>query len=601
MKLFLCLLLGVNALLGLALAASPRPIENLGRGVVAVRSSEDDILVTWRLLGLDPDGISFNVYRATNNDGPKRLNSKALTGGTNFVDSTADTGSANTYTVRAVVNGKEQKASGSFTLPPDNAVEPVVRIPLRPGSTIKYVWVGDLNGDGEWDFVIDRHSTQQSIEAYTSNGTFLWDVKLGPGSENQNNISPGPSTIDVGHWDGVTVFDFDSDGFAEVAIRVSNGVTFGDYEKFTSGKDDNQQFIAILDGRTGALRTSSPLPTDYASDGPMGARLGAGFFDGKTPHLFAYLKNRRQDKNFNLLMLSWTFDGKALKQQWKWDRGTKYSEYPDGHNSRILDVDGDGKDEVFEIGFALNGDGTVRYTLHDQGVVHGDRFHIAKMDPKRSGLQGYGIQQNNEGLLYDYYYDATNGTMIWKHIGDEVIDLGRGMVGDIDPTHPGMEVWSTTGGLYNARENKVVEADTELCPWPHLGIWWDGDVLLELFNDGKIEKWNWEEPSTSNKVPRITQISKFGGVTNGRNPTLIGDILGDWREEVIVTNADMDELLIFTTDKPSDIRLYTLAHNPNYRNDLTVKGYIQSHHVDYFLGQGMEQPPQPNIRYTQRA
>ncbi|RSL54334.1 hypothetical protein CEP54_009931 [Fusarium duplospermum] len=349
MKPFLRLLLYANALLGLGLAAGPRSIENLGRGVVAVRSSEDDILVTWRLLGLDPDGISFNVYRVTDNGQPKRLNSKVLTGGTNFIDSTADAGSANTYTVRAVVDGKEQKASGSFTLPADSAVEPVVRIPLRPGSTIKYVWVGDLDGDGEWDFVIDRHSTQQSIEAYTSNGTFLWDVNLGPGSENQNNISPGPSAIDVGHWDGVTVFDFDIDGLAEVAIRVSNGVTFGDGKKFTSGKDDNQQFIAILDGRTGALRASSPLPTDYASDGTMAARLGAGFSDGKTPHLFAYLKNRRQDKNFNLLMVSWTFDGKALKQQWKWDRGTKYSEYPDGHNSRILDVDGDGNDEVFEI------------------------------------------------------------------------------------------------------------------------------------------------------------------------------------------------------------------------------------------------------------
>ncbi|KAJ3547567.1 hypothetical protein NM208_g1456 [Fusarium decemcellulare] len=601
MKPLLWLLLGANAFLGLASAADPRPMENLGRGVVAVRSSEDDILVTWRLLGLDPSNIGFNVYRATDDNEPKLLNSKVLTGGTNFVDSNADAGVVNTYSVRPVVDGKEQKAEGSFTLPADNPVEPVVRIPLRSGGTIKYVWVGDLDGDGEWDFVIDRHSTQQSIEAYTSNGTFLWEVKLGSGSENQDNISPGPSTIDVGHWDGVTVFDFDSDGLAEVAIRISNGVTFGDGKKFTKGEDDDRQFIAVLNGRTGALRASAALPTKYVSDGPMGSRLGAGFLDGKTPHLVAYMKNRREDKNFNMLITSWTFDGKALKEQWTWDRGTKYSEYPDGHNSRFLDVNGDGIDEVCEIGFCLNGDGTVRYTLNKQGVVHGDRWHIAKMDPSRSGLQGYGIQQNNENLLYDYYYDADDGKIIWKHSGDEVIDLGRGMVGDIDPTHPGMEVWSTAGGLYNAKENKLLESDTELRPWPHLGIWWDGDVLMELFNDGKIEKWNWEEPTPSNSVPRITHVNKFGGVLNGRNPNLIGDILGDWREEVIVTSADMDELLIFTTDIPSDTRLYTLAHNPNYRNDLTVKGYIQSHHVDYFLGQDMKTPAQPNIRYTKRA
>ncbi|KAM0547510.1 hypothetical protein ACHAPJ_010383 [Fusarium lateritium] len=600
MKLSFLLSLGASALFGTALAQTPRPMENLGRGVVAVRASEENVLVTWRLLGLDPDDIGFNIYRAAGDEKATKLNKEILNKGTNYLDKTADESVANIYTVRPVVNGKEQEASGSFTLPADNAVEPVVRIPLRSGSTIKFVWVGDLDGDGEWDFVLDRHDTRQSIEAYTSNGTFLWEVDLGPGSENQDNISPGPSTIDVGHWDGVTVFDFDSDGFSEVAIRIANGVTFGDGKKFGKGKDENHQFMAILDGRTGALRASAALPTDYSSDGPLAARVGAGFLDGKTPHLVGFLKNRREDKDFNLLVVAWTFDGKTLKQEWKWARGGKYEPYPDGHNSRILDVDGDGIDEYLEIGFALNGDGTVKYSLGEKGIIHGDRHHIAKMDPKRKGLQGYGVQQRHEDKLYEYYFDATDGTIIWEHHGDEVIDIGRGMVGDIDPTQPGMEAWSFSG-LYNAPENKLLEKDTELAPWPHLGVWWDGDALIELFNDGKFEKWDWENPSKSNAVPRLLQVTTYGGVTNGRYPTLIGDILGDWREEVVVTNADMDELLIFTTDQPSDIRLYTLAHNPNYRNDLTVKGYMQSHHVDYFLGHDMDTPPKPNIRYTKRA
>ncbi|KAF4966730.1 hypothetical protein FSARC_5622 [Fusarium sarcochroum] len=600
MKLSFLFSLGAGAFFGMALAQTPRPIEDLGRGVVAVRASEDNILVTWRLLGLDPDDIGFNIYRAAGEEKSTKLNNEVLTKGTNFLDKTADESLVNTYTVRPVVNGKEQDASGPFTLPADNPVEPVVRVPLRSGSTIKFVWVGDLDGDGEWDFVLDRHDTRQSIEAYTSNGTFLWEVDLGPGSENQDNISPGPSTIDVGHWDGVTVFDFDSDGYAEVAIRIANGVTFGDGKKFDKGEDENHQFMAILDGRTGALRASAALPTDYSSDGPLAARVGAGILDGKTPHLVGFLKNRREDKDFNLLVVAWTFDGKTLKQEWKWARGDKYEAYPDGHNSRILDVDGDGKDEYVEIGFVLNGDGTVKYSLGEKGIIHGDRHHIAKMDPKRKGLQGYGVQQRHEDKLYEYYFDATDGTIIWEHHGDEVIDIGRGMVGDIDPTHPGMEAWSFSG-LYNAPENKLLEKDKDLAPWPHLGVWWDGDALIELFNDGKFEKWDWENPSKSNAVPRLLQVSTFGGVTNGRYPTLIGDILGDWREEVVVTNADMDELLIFTTDQPSDIRLYTLAHNPNYRNDLTVKGYLQSHHVDYFLGHDMDTPPKPNIRYTKRT
>ncbi|KAK1499136.1 hypothetical protein CTAM01_07057 [Colletotrichum tamarilloi] len=591
---FLNLLSASFALSSAFLTQAARPLENLGRGVVAVRASDEAILVTWRLLGLDPSGIGFNVYRDTATS-PTKLNDKILTSGTNFLDFTANPDEINTYFVRPVIDGKEQDASGSFSLPAKNAVEPVVRIPIRSGGAVKFVWVGDLDGDGEWDFVLDRQTSPQTIEAYTGNGTFLWEVNLGPNSENQNNIEPGSSTIDVGHWDGVTVFDFDSDGRAEVAIRIANGVVFGDGKTFGDGETNNHQSMAILDGRTGALRAFAPVPTDYIDDGPLAARLGAGFLDGETPHLVAYMKNRIGSGDFNLMYVTWTFDGTSLKQKWKWNRGDK--NFPDGHNTRIIDLDGNGKDEVLEIGFALNGDGTERYTLGDQGIIHGDRFHLAKIDMDRKGLQGYGVQQRNPDLIYEYYYDGSSGEIIWKHVGNNVTDVARGMVGDIDPTHPGMEVWSFSG-VYNAKENELTESDTELAPWPHLGLWWDGDELLELFNDGKFEKWDWEKPSASSSLPRILRVSDFGGVTAGRYPNFIGDILGDWREEVIVTNEASDELLIFTTDKPSDIRLYTLAHNPAYRNAMTLKGYMQSHHVDYYLGKDMKTPPQPKIRYT---
>ncbi|KAH8588445.1 FG-GAP repeat family protein [Bisporella sp. PMI_857] len=547
-------------------------MENLGRGVVAVRSSSTNVLVSWRLLGLDPNDIGFNIYRAVGSGVASKLNANVLTAGTNFVDSTANLGQANTYHVRPVVNGAEQAASRTFTLPANNAVEPIVRIPIRSGGAIKFVWVGDLTGDGEYDYVIDRQTSPQKLEAYRGDGTFLWDVDMGPNSVNQDNIEPGSSTLNVGHWDGVTVYDFDSDGRAEVAVRIANGVRFGDGKTFTSGSTDNHQFIAILDGRTGALRASAQIPTDYLSDGPLAARFGVGYLDGSRPHLVA-----------------------SVNMAWKWLRGNQNA--PDGHNTRVLDVDGDGRDEIHEIGFTLNGDGTVRYLLGPQGIVHGDRFHIAKMDPNRAGLQGYGVQQDNPSGLLEYYYDARNGNMIWRHTG-AVSDVGRGMAGDIDPRSPGMEVWSFSG-VYNAPSNTLTEPNTTNRPWPHLGLWWDGDVLMELYNDGKFEKWDWNNPKPTNSLPRLLRISDFGAInTHGPNPAFVGDIMGDWREEVIVTNSAYNQLIIFTTDRPSDIRLYTLAHNPQYRNEMTLKGYLQSHHVDYFLGSGMSTPPRPNIRYA---
>ncbi|MEV4571550.1 hypothetical protein AB0K12_48055 [Nonomuraea sp. NPDC049419] len=576
-------------------AAVGRPMENLGRGVVAVRTGATGVLVTWRLLGLDPDGIGFDVYRSPAGGAAVKLNTAPLTGGTNFVDSTADLTRSNSYYVRPVINGAVQPASESFTLTADHAVEPVVRIPLRAGGPVKFTWVGDLDGDGAYDYVIDRQTSPQMIEAYRSDGRFLWSVNMGPNSTDQDNIESGSATIDVGHWDGVTVGDLDGDGRAEVALKVANGVTFGNGARHTES-DNTRQSIAILDGRTGAPRATAPVPTDYLADGPMGARFGIGSLDGTGNSLVAYMKNRVGNGGFNLMMTAWKFDGRTLTRQWKWLRGN--GTMADGHNTRIVDVNGDGKDEIAEIGFVLNGDGTLRYSLAGAGIVHGDRFHIAKMDPGRPGLQGYGVQQDNPSGLREYYYDARTGAMIWQHVEGGVGDVGRGMAGDIDPRFPGMEVWSFSG-LYNARSNQLTEPNTELRPWPQLGLWWDGDLTMELLNDGKFEKWDPASPKPTNSLPRLLTASQYGAVTAAQGgPTLIGDILGDWREEAVYTNASYNELIIFTTNQPTNTRLYTLAHNPAYRNGMTLKGYMQSHHVDYFLGAGMTRPPRPNITYT---
>ncbi|MFH8895652.1 hypothetical protein ACH4HG_04500 [Streptomyces coeruleorubidus] len=582
-------------------AASPAPVmkaarvmENLGRGVVAVRAGSTQVLVSWRLLGLDPEGIGFNVYRSTAGGAYVKLNSGVLTGGTNYTDSTADLTRSNSYRVTPVVGGQEQAPSGAFTLSAGHAVEPVVRVPLRPGGAVKFVWAGDLDGDGEYDYVVDRQTSPQKLEAYSGDGDFLWEVDLGPNSLNQDNIEPGSSAIDLGHWDGVTVYDFDSDGRAEVALRIADGVRFGDGTTWTH-ENDARQFMAVLDGRTGALRNWSAVPTTYLADGPMAARLGVAYLNGSTPSLVAFMKNRRNDGAFNLMMGAWRFDGDSLDRQWTWERGGQ--DAPDGHNTRAVDVDGDGTDEVAEIGFVLGGNGSLRYSMGPKGIVHGDRFHIADMDPGRPGLEGYGVQQDNPSGLLEYYYDAATGDVIWRHGGGPA-DVGRGMAGDVDPRFPGMEVWSFSG-LHNAAANRLTEPDTSLRPWPQLGLWWDGDLTMELLNDGKIEKWDPARPTPSGSLPRLVSTWNHGAVRAAQGgPTLVGDLFGDWREEAVYTNASYDELIVFTTNQPTPHRLYTLAHDPAYRNAMTFKGYMQSHHVDYFLGAGMAAPPRPDITYA---
>lgn len=566
-----------------AAAVSERPVDVLRRGAVVVRSGATAATVTWRLLQTDPDDVAFDVTRSVDGGAPILLNDAPITSSTTFRDTTADPSKTAVYTVTPRTESGASAAVGTATLTQQTAIEPALRVPIRPGGPIDYLWIGDLDGDGEYDFVIDRKTSPQTIEAYRSDGTFLWSADLGPNSVNQYRIEPGSSAIDVGHWDGVTVQDLDLDGRAEVAIRIGDGVTFGDGTVSSLG-DGTRQAMAVLDGRTGALRASAPLPDDYLSDGPLAARLGVGFLDGEHPSIVAYMKNRRADLGFNLVYAAWSFDGEALTQEWEWHRSGINA--PDGHNTRIIDVDRDGTDEIAEIGFVLNGDGTLRYSLADSGVVHGDRFQIGDLDPNRPGLEGYGVQQKNPSGLLEYTYDASTGELLSTRFGSAGVDVGRGVAADIDPSSPGAEFFSFSG-VSSAQTGAAITA-SGYNPWPDLAIQWDGDLSYELLNDRRVEQWNPANPTTySTRLPRQLATWNFGAVpgSGGKNPLIYGDILGDWREEIVFANSKYDELIVFTSDVPTNHRMVTLAQDPAYRNALTLKGYLQSNTTSFYLGE----------------
>ncbi|WP_222599250.1 rhamnogalacturonan lyase family protein [Aquibacillus kalidii] len=569
-----------------------RQMENLGRGVVAVRDGST-VFISWRLLALDAKDIGFNIYRSSAGGKEVKINKSVITKGTNYEDKTADLSVSNVYHVQPVINGKEvkdNKTAGSiFTLEAGKADGPYVTVPLKEGGPIRNVWVGDFDGDGEYDYFVSRYKEKpQVIEAYKQDGTLLWSGNMGPNSDIESSYNS--ATIDVGMWDNVTVYDLDGDGKSEVILKIANGVTFGDGEKW-SDDSDTKQWIAVLDGMTGKLKSAEPLPDDYISDGPLATQLGIGYLNGKTPSIVVYAKNRTKDrKEFNLVYSAYSYNGSNLVMDWKWLRESQV--HADGHQMRIGDFDEDGKDEISQIGFVLNGDGTLKYSLSD--VRHGDRFYIGKFDPNSDGFQGYGIQQDNKNGLLDYYYDASNGSMIWQHkdlstAGTQ--DVGRGNIGDIDPRYSGYEVWSFDG-IYNGPTNTQITT-SENQPYPNFRLWWDGDLLSEKWDSGNIDKWDYKE----NKVGRLVTTWKYENATKNDRKVMAfyGDVLGDWREEVIQPSRDYSKLVIFTTDMPTDTRLYTLAQNPMYRNSMTVRGYYQSHLTDYYLGSEMTTPPTPNI------
>ncbi len=569
-------------------------MENLGRGVVALPTDSDTVFVSWRLLGYEPQDLAFNVYRSTGGAAPVKLNPDPLTEGTNFIDTGVDLTSENSYTVSSVVDGVELTPSEPFVVAANSGVQPYLSLPLQDAGDrhVHVVWVGDLDGNGEYDYIVSRMQNKASdsslLEAYLADGTFLWRMDFGENSKDRTNIEPGSAAVNVGHADGITVFDMDGDGKSEVITIGADGVIFADGEMITEA-DDDRQFVSVLDGMTGDELARAPVPDDYLVDGSLTMHFGIAYLDGVNPSFVLKGKNRIGSGDFNLLVAAYDYDGTNFTERWSFIPGPREDVYPNFHQIRIVDVDGDGRDEICDGGYVLDDDGSVLYTLSEQGVVHGDRFHIGDLDPDRPGLEGFGIQQNNSsGLLY-YYYDAGTGEILRGHYGG-IEDAGRGVAADVYPDARGYEYWSFHG-IHNVQTGDVLSPEPYR-PWPNMRVWWDGDVLGENMNKEVVNKWN---PETGGEDRLLTAYRQGAVYTTRDVPTFYGDILGDWREEIIFEMNDQSRLMIYTSTIPSDTRLYTLAHNPEYRQCFTVKGYQQSHMVDYYLGEGMATPPMPNI------
>jgi len=592
-------------------AMAQRQMEALNRGLVAVRKNSTQIYLSWRLHGNEAPDLGFNLYRSTNGGAAVKLNTTPITATTDYTDtpgSTNLTNNAYSYFVRPVLNGVEQANSETVALPANAAQKQFLTIPLRSDTgpngpyTVKFCWVGDLDGDGDYDYVVDRLSTlgayEQFLEAYADDGTFLWRMAMGPNSVDQYSHEPGSSAISVGHGDNVTVYDMDGDGKAEVLVRTSNGVVFGNGAVQTAGANNTVQFLSVVDGLTGAELARATVPNPRIGDGPIAGHMGILYLDGKRPSVIYSAKNREGSGDFHGAITAWDWRGGALTQRWTWENsGAVHA--PEGHQIRIADVDNDGKDEFVDIGFVMDDDGTQLFNIPE--IVHGDRFHVADINPDRPGLETFIIQQNNATMLATAFYESGTGEMIRKWYAGSIVDVGRGIALDINSVHKGYEMYSTQPGIFNARGQQIYANNV----WAPEGLWWDGDLGRE-FIDGAgsgaynpvINKFN---ASTGNSDRVWTLYNDWGGfsITQafGGRPAFWGDIFGDWREEIVFIQSDYSALRIYTTATAATNRLPTLMHNPQYRCQTTTKGYVQASYVDYYLGFGMSPavPPAPMV------
>ena len=131
-------------------------MEWLTRGVHAVNNGKGKVFVSWRLLGTEDNDLPFNLYRTANKKTVK-LNKQPIITATSFTDESADINQANTYTVKAIINNKEERTGSSWTLAAN--AKAYVAIPLKTpaGYSANDVSVGDMDGDGVYEIVMEPH------------------------------------------------------------------------------------------------------------------------------------------------------------------------------------------------------------------------------------------------------------------------------------------------------------------------------------------------------------------------------------------------------------------------------------------------------------
>jgi rhamnogalacturonan endolyase len=237
--------------------------------------------------------------------------------------------------------------------------------------------------------------------------------------------------------------------------------------------------------------------------------------------------------------------------------------------------------------------------LYTTGIGHADAMHVSDLDPSHPGLEVFSTQERF-GDAGANFRDAKTGEVIWKKAsvkaGDDGEGPGRALALDIDPRYKGYECWVAGAGitgLFDCKGNLIAEK-TPAC---NMGIYWDGDVLSEILNGANVSKYNYMDNNTST----IFDARNFGCVSNNgtkANPCLSADLFGDWREELIYRTADNQELRIFSTSIPTDRRLYTFMQDPQYRLSIVWQnvGYNQPPHTSFYVGEGMDTPPKPNIK-----
>lgn len=577
----------------------------------------DKLLLTWRMLPSDNADTAFDIYRKYIDKAETKINASPIYA-TNFQDATITGTRWKQVTYRLTYAGSNETID-SLTLKTSQFNKPYTSIPLADTSEVSTqegvsyqandVSVGDLDGDGVMEIVVKRllaygdsdgtgsgasplHVRHTVLyEAYRIDGTFLWRVCSGP-------------NIILGNSSSFAIADFDGDGKAEMAIKTGEGTIFGDGTEIPDtdgdGKTDYRtaganyigsgpEFFSIVDGETGKELARADFikrgkSEDWGDDYFKRAhslRVGVANLDGVLPSVIlgrgVYARS---------VIEAWDYRDGELTKKWNFDTGHNlkgkddrpYSQYAAQgfHSLSTGDVDGDGFDEIVYGSMVVDHDGVGLYTTR---LGHGDALHLGKFDPSRDGLQVYSCFET--GKTDVALRDAGTGDILYSHVSASDGDMGRAMIADIVPSSPGCEMWWYGSKVYSLDGREVGDKPSSC----NMAIWFDGDLSRQIFSGTKIDNY---------RNGRVFTVYRYDVADiNGskENPSFYGDILGDWREEIIYPDATkLKDLKIFSSWFPTTHRFPWLMTDHVYQMSALNQniGYNQPTHTGYYLGSDLK-------------
>ena len=576
----------------------------------------------------DPEGSDSSVYSVLPSSGPMSSSVVPFSSGKNYFEIPLIRPSASQfgdYTINDVSTGDlDGDGSMDLVIKWDSSGKDSA-LPGYTGTVLLDAY--RLDGSRIWESPVDlginiragAHYTQALVYDLDGDGCSELVCKTAPGSKDSHGLYVSQASSN----DCIRCIDDQAD------LRNEEGKII-----------DGDELLTVFNGKTGLAVDTIYYPCQRISSEIWGDNKGnrcdrftsaIAYLDGLKPYAVFmrgyYLGNNGQQRqtacavSFDGLFLSCDYCFDTYNPDIYPDKQNSASYHSSGaykgvngyslwneifvgegnHNCVVADIDNDGKDEIIT--------GACCYEINEDNVLsvrwctflgHGDAIQIADYDPQHEGYEllvchedsGLDMISNVKRDFGVSLIDANSGSIMSHSSSTE--DTGRCMLANLGINGYLYEFWGGADGILGEKSGAVYPQAADgsgsfsSVPIPlattNFRIFWDGDLYDELVDGDadsplNIYDWNGETMKCIFTTEGCHSINE-----SKANPCLQADLIGDWREELVMAVDGDYALRIFVSPIPTDYKMMTLLHDPVYRLSVAAQqsSYNQPPHIGFY-------------------